>query len=243
MGACTVAGVSYAAGANGCQEVDIRRDADYAYTLYSQSAYWNDSYKTGRATINVGVRFDHQYDLPTAASIPANRILPALLPAVNFAGVDSGARYNNLSPRLGFTYDLRGNGKTVLKANLARYYGLGMSTASRLEPTTSTTLRYAWRDVNNDTIVTANELDLSRFLTTPSSNYNPSNPSAVTTPNTVDPNLCNDITDEAAVGVEHELAAAVGLSVFYYHRKYFDFQRLYRTQDFSAAFVPVTFTS
>src|SRR5882672_6278916 len=83
MGACTVAGVSYGASANGCQEVDVRRDADYAYTLYSQSAYWNDSYKTGRATINVGLRFDHQYDLPTAAGIPANRILPALLPAVN----------------------------------------------------------------------------------------------------------------------------------------------------------------
>ena len=162
---------------------------------------------------------------------------------MNFAGVDSGARYNNLSPRLGLTYDLRGSGKTVLKANLARYYGIGMSTASRLEPTTSTTLRYAWKDLNNDTIVTANELDLSRFLTTPSSNYNPDNPSAVITPNTVDPNLRNDITDEYAVGVEHEVANAVGLSVFYYHRKYHDFQRLYRTQDFSAAFVPVSFTA
>src|SRR5262245_15564123 len=117
-----------------------------------------------------------------------------------------------------------------------------MSTASRLEPTTSTTLRYAWRDVNNDTIVTANELDLSRFLTTPSSNYNPANPSAVTTPNTVDPSLRNDVTDEFALGVEHEVANAVGLSVFYYHRKYFDFQRLYRTLDFSGDYVPVNFT-
>src|SRR5262249_59753780 len=98
-------------------------------------------------------------------------------------------------------YDLRGNGKTVLKANLARYYGLGMSTASRLEPTTSTTLRYAWKDLNNDTVVQANELDLSRFLTTPSSNYNPSNPSAVTTPSPSDPNLQNNITTEWAGGV------------------------------------------
>jgi len=243
MGACTVGGVSYVAGAAGCQEVDIRRDADYAYTLYNQSAYWNDSYRTGRATANVGLRFDRQYDIATSASIPANRILPDKLPAVSFAGVDSGARYNNFSPRFGFTYDLRGNGKTVLKTNVARYYGLGMSTASRLEPTTSTTLRYAWKDLNNDSVVQANELDLSRFLTTPSSNYNPDNPSAVTTPSTVDPNLRNDITDEVAVGAEHEIASAVGLSVFYYHRKYSDFQRLYRTQDFSSAFVPVPFSA
>jgi hypothetical protein len=237
---CTVGGTTYMLG---CQEANIVRDADYAYTLYSQSAYWNDSYKTGRATINIGVRFDHQYDLPTTASIPANVILPNKLPAVTFAGVDSGARFNNLSPRFGFTYDLRGNGKTVLKANIARYYGLGMSTASRLEPTTSTTLRYAWRDLNSDRVVTANELDLSRFLTTPSSNYNPDNPSAVTTPSTVDPALRNDITDEYAMGLDHELFNAVGLSVFYYHRRYFDFQRLFRTQDFSSAFGPVTFTA
>jgi hypothetical protein len=243
MPACVVGGVSYAAGAVGCQEADIRRDADYAYTLNSRSVYFNDSYKTGRATINVGVRFDRQYDIASTASIPANRLLPTLLPGVNFAGVDSGARYNDLSPRFGFTYDLRGNGKTVLKGNAARYYGLGMSTASRLEPTTSTTLRYAWKDLNSDTIVQANELDLSKFLTTPSSNYDQNNPSAVTTPNTVSGNLTNDLTDEVAFGIEHEVANSVGLSVFYYHRKYSNYQRLFRTADFSAAFVPVAFTS
>jgi carboxypeptidase family protein/TonB-dependent receptor-like protein len=240
MGACSVGGVSYASGATGCQEADIRRDADFSYILYSQSAYWNDSYKTGRATVNVGVRFDRQYDIARAASIPANRIIPALLPAVNFAGADAGVRYDDLSPRLGFTYDLRGNGKTVLKANAARYYGLGMSTASRIQPTGSTTLRYAWRDLNNDTVVQANELDLSRFLTTPSANYDPANPSSVTTPNKIDPGLTNDKTDEFALGVEHEIMNSLGLSVFYYHRKYSNFQRLYRTADFSKDFVPVT---
>jgi len=237
--ACTVGGVAYAV----CQEANVVRDSDFAYTLYSQSAYWNDSYKTGRATINFGLRFDHQYDLPTAASIPADRLLPALLPATSFAGVDSGVRYNNLSPRFGFTYDLRGNGKTVLKANVARYYGLGMSTASRLEPTTSTTLRYGWRDLNGDLIVQANELDLSHFLTTPSSNYNQNDPSAVVTPNSVDLGLRNDITDEYAVGIEHELMNNVGLSVFYYHRKYSDFQRLTRTQDFSSEYFPVAYAA
>src|SRR5262249_34670657 len=236
---CTVGGVTY----SGCQEANVVRDADYAYTLYSQSAYWNDSYKTGRATVNLGLRFDHQYDLPTAASIPANRILPALLPAMTFAGVDSGARYNNLSPRFGLTYDLRGSGKTVLKANVARYYGLGMDTASRLEPTTTTTLRYGWRDLNGDTIVQANELDLSHFLTTPSSNYNQSDPSALLTPNTVDRGLRNNVTDEYAVGIEQELMSSIGLSVFYYHRRYFDFSRLYRTQDLWSEYFVVPYTA
>jgi hypothetical protein len=243
MGACTVSGVSYAAGAQGCHEANIIRDADNTYTLHSQSLYWNDSYKTGRATINAGLRFDRQYDIASEATTAANRILPDRLPGIKFSGADSGARYTNLSPRLGFTYDLRGNGKTVLKGNVARYYGLGMDTASRIQPTGSTTLRYAWKDRNGDMVVQANELDLSRFLTTPSSNYNQNNPSAVVTPNTVDSNLRNDVTDEYAAGVEHELFNSIGLSVFYYHRKYFDFQRLYRTQDFSSQYVPVTFTA
>jgi hypothetical protein len=243
MGACTVAGVSYTAGANGCQEADIRRNSDFSYILYSQSAYWNDSYKAGRATVNVGVRYDRQYDIAREAGISANAIIPTLLPAVNYPGGDSGARYNNVSPRFGFTYDLRGTGKTVLKANAARYYGLGMSTASRIQPTGSTTLRYAWKDLNNDTVVQAGELDLSRFLTTPSSNYNASNPSAVTTPNTVDPGLINDKTDELALGVEQEVMNSVAVSVFYYHRKYSDSQRLFRTRDFSGSFVPVNATA
>jgi hypothetical protein len=240
LGTCTVGGTTFTLG---CQEANIVRNADNTFVLYSQSAYWNDSYKTGRATINVGLRFDRQYDVASSASIAANRILPQQLPAVAFAGLDSGARFQNLSPRFGITYDLRGNGKTVLKANAARYYGLGMTTASRIQPTGSTTLRYGWRDVNGDTIIQANELDLSRFLTTPTSNYNPDDPSAVVTPNTIDPNLRNDKTDELAFGVEHEVLNALGLSVFYYHRRYADFNRLFRTRDFSNAFVPVAFTA
>ena len=102
---------------------------------------------------------------------------------VQFDGADSGVTYNNFSPRLGLTYDLRGNGKTVLKANFARYYGIGIYTAGTLSPTGSTTLRYGWSDRNGDLVVQRDELEFARgFLATPTSNYNPANPSAVTTP-------------------------------------------------------------
>src|SRR5438093_1474165 len=125
--ACTIAGVSYPANnVNGCDEANILRDADYTYTLYQRNLYIQDSIKKGRATVNLGLRFDHQHDIATPGVVPANRILPTQLPAINFPGADSGARYNNWSPRLGLTYDLRGNGKTILKASGSRYYGIGM---------------------------------------------------------------------------------------------------------------------
>src|SRR5258708_15123170 len=179
-----------------------------------------------------------------AETIAAKGILPGLVPALNYAGADSGARYNTLSPRGGITYDLRGNGKSVLKANAGRYYGLGMTTASTLQPTQATTLRYAWRDLNGDNTVQRNELDLAKgFLTTPTSNYDPANPSAAVTPATVDPNLRNDKTDELILGFDHELMANFAVGVSYIYRKYSDLLGTYRTQDFTEAYVAVPFTA
>ena len=56
MPACVAGGLSFGAGASGCHEVDVRRDADYAYVLNNRSLYFNASYRTGRGTINGGVR-------------------------------------------------------------------------------------------------------------------------------------------------------------------------------------------
>src|SRR5258708_19910357 len=179
-----------------------------------------------------------------AETIAAKGILPGLVPALNYAGADSGARYNTLSPRGGITYDLRGNGKSVLKANAGRYYGLGMTTASTLQPTQATTLRYAWRDLNGDNTVQRNELDLAKgFLTTPTSNYDPAHPSAAVTPATVDPNLRNDKPDELILGFDHELMPNFGVGVSYICRKYAGVEGAYRVQDFSEAYVPVAFSA
>ena len=105
--------------------------------------------------------------------------------------------------------------------NAGRYYGLGMYTASTLQPTNATTLRYAWRDLNGDKSVQRNELDIAKgFLTTPTSNYDPANPSAAVTPAIVDPNLRNDKTDELILGFDHELMANFGVGVSYIYRKY-----------------------
>ena len=228
-----------------CQEANIQRDSDLSYIQYNRSLYFNDSYKKNRATINVGVRYDRQFDIARAASTQANVILPDLLPAIAFNGADSGVTYNNISPRGGFTYDVKGDGKTVLKVNGGRYYGLGIYTASTLQPTTTTTLRYGWRDLNGDNIVQRNELDLSKFLATPTSNYNAANPSAVTTPATVDPNLRNDITDEFIGGIDHELMKNFGVGVSYIYRKYHELQGTYRSDpaDVTSAYTQSSITA
>jgi hypothetical protein len=223
-------------------EGEIYRDGHTSRELWEYSAYLNDSYRRGRFTFNLGLRADYQDDEAKAANIAANPILPDLLPAVDFPGAESGATYFDISPRLGVTFALRGNGKTVLKSNLARYYGIGIYTAGTISPTGRTRLRYPWADRNGDRLVQRSELDLTRLLFF-DTNYNPANPGSVTSPATVDPNLENDITDELTLGVEHELMKNFGVSLTYSWRHYKNTADNFRIGLQSAQFVPVSFTA
>jgi hypothetical protein len=222
---CVVGGVTRAL----CNEADIQRDADYNYTLYQRNFYVQDSIKKGRATVNLGLRYDYQYDLATPGTVPANRLLPAQLPAINFPGADSNVRFKDWAPRLGITYDLRGDGKTVAKVSFSRYYGLGVFTAAALEPTgTTTTLRFPWFDVNGDKVVQANELQVFNaagglnLLNSPAG-YDPANPGSPITTAIVDPSLTNDVTNEFIAGVDRELMNNFGVGVMFIHRKYDNF--------------------
>ena len=229
--------------ASGQNEVDIIRDGDTARDMSEYSTYFNDSYKRGRSTINWGVRFDHQRDRAVATRIPANPILPDLLPAVTFGGADAGVAYNDVSPRLAVTYDLKGNGKTVIKAGANRYYGLGIGTAGVLSPTGTTTLSYFWTDLNGDLLAQRNEILFARgFRATPSSNYDPANPSAAVTPTVVDPKLKNDTTDELVVSLDREMMTDFGVGVSYIWRRYSDMQDTYRNGVVSSSYVPVSFS-
>jgi hypothetical protein len=200
-------------------EANLTRDSAARTGLYAVSAYLQDSFGKGRLHLNMGVRLDYQNDEARASSIPAHPIIPELLPAIDFQGADSGVDFFDISPRFGATWDLRSNGKTLLKASAAQYYGTGISTSGTINPVGTTTLRYPWTDRNADGSVQRDELDLNRLLNF-STNYNPAQPGAFITPNTVDPNLKNDRTDELLGAIEHELMRDFGLSVTYMWRSY-----------------------
>ncbi len=200
-------------------EAELRRDGFTTRDLWEFSTYFHDTIRAGRWTWNLGVRWDYQDDEALAAQVPANTLMPELLPALSFPGADSGAVYSDVSPRFGVSYDVTGTGRTVAKFNANRYYGLGIFTAGAISPTGQTTLRYGWNDRNGDLFVQREELDLSRVLAN-SANYNPSNPSSVTSPASVNPDLENDITDEMIVAFDHELASNFAVGVSYIWRRY-----------------------
>jgi len=218
--------------ADGCQ-LQLTRDGASEYYLVNNSVYGQDTITHGRATLQLGLRYDYNHDVANAASVTANPFRPDWLPGVSFPGVDPGVAFNDFSPRLGLTYDLRGNGKTIAKANYAMYYGqVGTGgIASQLNPVSRVSARYRWIDSDHDKFVDTNEIVnaaggaavVTDTLVTPTGNWSPLNPTAVTTANSVDPNLKNDRTREFIVGVDHEIGRGVAAGVNYIWRKYDQF--------------------
>jgi Carboxypeptidase regulatory-like domain len=223
-------------------EADLYRDSNTERAIKQYYGYLQDSYTKGRLTVNAGVRADYQDDEALASGVGANPIIPDLLPAVQFAGADSGVSFFDVSPRLGVTYNLSGNGKTIVKSNYAMYWGTGITTAQYVTPVGEVALRYPWTDLNNDRFVQRNELDLTRRLNI-TGNYDPANPASPVSPTTVDPNLKNDRTDEFSIGLEHELMENFGVGAAYIYRQYPDYENYTPSIGVrSADYVPVTIT-
>ena len=201
-------------------QAQIVRDGIVNLGARRYSAFLEESYRRERVSIDAGIRFDRQDDEALETTIPANPVLPDLLPAVHFSGADSGVVYNDVAPRLGLAWDVTGGARTVLRATAARHWGVGNTSSARLQPTGQTRLVYWWNDANQDGFVQSGELDLSRGpAATPSPNYDPANPASVRSPATVDPRLENDVTDELTVGFERQLARHLTVRATYVGRK------------------------
>jgi len=86
--------------------------------------YFQDDWKvTRRLTMNMGVRWDKDYNLVGASAIAKSRTYLELLaigsPFAKLAHDDN----KDFSPRVGFAYDLTGQGKHILRGGYGLYYG------------------------------------------------------------------------------------------------------------------------
>jgi hypothetical protein len=219
-----IASNACASAADACN-VDLFRDGYTDYRLYTQAAYIQDSLTIQRLTLNLGVRWDRQSDEAMAATVPANPLFPSIMPAINFPGIDSGVVWNDISPRLGFTYDLSGIGKSLLRGSYSVYFGqlAPGQLAGELVAISQVSIRYPWTDSNGDKLVQANEVNTGVPFLTKSAAFDPANPTAFTSPGRVDPDIKNDRTREFMIGFQHELLRNLGVEVNYIWRKYDQF--------------------
>ena len=201
---------------------DIWRDQYSESHLDTHALYVQDTFTRNRLTINVGLRFDRQDDSAEAGRVPENPFFPQLMPAIDFQGADAGVVWNDLSPRIGATYDLKGDGKTVVSTSFATYYGQ-MSPgqlSSQLAATGAVFVRYPWTDVNGDQFVQAGEVDTAVPFLSKSVAYDPANPTSTSSPTRVDPGVKNDRTREFIVGFDRQVGSQMAFGASYIWRKY-----------------------
>jgi outer membrane receptor protein involved in Fe transport len=114
--------------------------------LWTYSVYLNDSWQVNRRlTVNAGVRFDRQ-----SAYLP-DQVGPG---GQSFSRVDGIVTFNNWGPRLGASFDLTGDAKTVAKVSYGQFWLYpGADLASGLNPNATMWFeRYAWTDRNNNRV-------------------------------------------------------------------------------------------
>jgi hypothetical protein len=211
--------------------VTIRNTPRDTYNAnWHHGAYVHDNWQMrNNLTVSMGVRWDYyesffpdQFIRPSRfrdffyAGVPVQTSVgPYSLPRTPYADTDftvagvNGIRQHPdlFVARLGFSWDLRGNGKTVIKGNWGRFYHNTGNAGGTLNPLSSATATFDWIDRNGDRLFQADELGQNRSVA-----------GVGGTSTTIDPNLKDPYTDAASVWFERELAQGVGFRAGYTFR-------------------------
>jgi hypothetical protein len=165
-----------------------------------------------KLTLNLGMRVDS-----------INGIVPEQTSAAGTwigertqARLDGLPSWTNAAPRLGFSYDLRGDGRTAIKGGYGRYYvQTGTTIAENLNRNGSSEARATWRDLDGNLRLTpgpCGDITCSPELGTI--------PAFGVSNRTYDGNAKRPFDDEFSIGVDHSITNDLAMSVTYHHRRH-----------------------
>jgi hypothetical protein len=194
------------------------------------SAYLQDSWTIkNRLTINLGVRMDYYNGWGGEAKTTGITGLPfqigqALEPQIGFnpfgpftmGAIKDVMKFTTVSPRLGLTYDLFGDGKTALKASISQYAeAVPVMWFSDVSPAVMAQYTFNWWDDNNNGVPDAPGTD---HYVSRDGNGVFTRPDPVYLASRIDPNLKTPTYNEYVLSINHELFKDFSLKVQYIHK-------------------------
>ena len=109
-----------------------------------------------RLTTNLGIRVEHHHLFSQGGVKTPSQFGQA----ATYGDMDI-LTWNGAAPRAGAAWDIRGNGKTVLKGQWGRYLHLIAANAgSSFNPATVTATTYTWHDLNGNLLYDTGEVNL-----------------------------------------------------------------------------------
>jgi hypothetical protein len=244
-----------------CSSATLIRPRQSPRTDEYNDFYVGDTILLGNLTIQGGLRFDRQSGSLDPNSVEASPILGtpltlncintltcngtsggqlnALLPALVFPGDDRKLKWNTVSPRIGATYSLGADKRTLVRASYNRYVSQMGLVVSGSNPLGYTAFRFYGVDANNDHIVQRDELMNIRGF----SGLNPVNPTSITKTRRIDYGMKVPTTDEFIAGFERELLTdfSVGMNYTYRSNKNFTTNRNEKTQGAGDYYTPADY--
>jgi len=145
----------------------VYREWKLDYYTRRLSAFFQDTVNMGNFNFLLGLRYDRQAIGTQTFTIPGTNIpevanvdgIDYNFRAAEQPGADFPSSFDFLSPRLGLTWDLQGNGRTVLKANFA-IYGSTLDSSYINSFQVDSYHDFDWYDDNSNLLVDPGELVL-----------------------------------------------------------------------------------
>ena len=181
--------------------------------------YGQDAWTMKRLTLHYGARFEHFNASVPAESSPASTWIGAR----NFPEVKNVPNWTDWAVRLAVAYDLLGDGKTALKANVGKYVAAQAAGLAQTFNGMSGTLAGVpqtrnWTDINGDkTILNANGSIQTNEVTGGTSNFGQLTSRS-------DPNLPRGYNWEYSAVLSREVLPRTAVTVGYYHRDFYNQQ-------------------
>ena len=197
-----------------------------------------DKWTLGRATINAGVRYDQFVGATNPETLPAGTFNAAVTYAdcadgknnLNAGCTGRVTNWKDLSPRVGVAFDVFGNGKTAIKASVARYVaGTGLAAGGIVdnnnpETTVGTTDTRVWTDIdkNGSPFDSNGNLQLGELAaSTSTASFGKNVPSSTTTnPEVLEGWGARGYNWEYTVSGQHQLAPRIAISGGWYRRSF-----------------------